>query len=315
MKHLTTNNRVWALLALGSAGVLGGALLSGCGGGAAMAGPIVPNPTNQEKILFVSRRSNPEGTLGGIWITNPDGSETKFLASGGSPSWSPNHTKIAFAAAGESASNAEIYIMDANGQNKRRLTQNVDNDFSPSWSPDGRRIVFVSERDERPNYFQDLYIVNVDNLQIERVTETLDSSVSHPAWSPDGSRIVFQTQPDVPRPPTPALYLVNSDGSGKSLVTSNGGEPDWQPNNQAILFRKFEAASGLYTITPTGANETSIAAGYSAPSYSPDGRKIVCVGVAPDNPINSELFLLNADGSNLVRLTNNEAQDLAPDWR
>ena len=69
------------------------------------------------------------------------------------PSWSPNGKRIVFMSArdghgGHGPSIYEIYVMDADGDNLQKLTNNPSDDRYPSWSPDGKRIAFESDRDE-----------------------------------------------------------------------------------------------------------------------------------------------------------------------
>ena len=57
------------------------------------------------------------------------------------PAWSPNGTKIAFGSSRDT--NPEIYVMDPNGSNIVRLTNNPAEDAQPAWSPDGQRLAFT----------------------------------------------------------------------------------------------------------------------------------------------------------------------------
>ena len=76
--------------------------------------------------------------------------------------------------------NPEIYVMDADGGNLRRLTDNSDKDFSPSWSPDGKRIAFMSDRDGQVHARHgwstyEIYVMNADrsipNLSLIHISE------------------------------------------------------------------------------------------------------------------------------------------------
>jgi hypothetical protein len=73
--------------------------------------------------------------------------------------------------------NREIYSMNADGSDVRRLTNNPAPDYSPAPSPDGRRIVFVSERDGNPN----IYSMNADGSDQRRLT-TSTVADEQPAW-------------------------------------------------------------------------------------------------------------------------------------
>jgi Tol biopolymer transport system component len=81
--------------------------------------------------------------------------------------WTPAlkaNGKIAFVSNRDG--NNEIYVMDADGSNQTRLTNNSADDSSPAWSPDGARIVFVSNRDG--NFL--IYTMNANGSSQTRLT-------------------------------------------------------------------------------------------------------------------------------------------------
>ena len=75
--------------------------------------------------------------------------------------------------------NFEIYVMDADGGNQRRLTENRQYDWSPSWSPDGERIAFMSERDGDGN--SEIYVMDADGGNQKNLTNNRNDDII-PAW-------------------------------------------------------------------------------------------------------------------------------------
>ena len=261
------------------------------------------------KLAFVSERDgNAE-----IYVMNADGSAQENLtrqpASDSHPSWSRDGRKIAFVSRRDG--NSEIYVMNADGSGLRNLTRTPSNDLDPAWSPDGRAIAFVVQkqcvrRPCAPAYETYLYVVNADGSGLRRLM-TRPERLFNPSWSADGKTIRY------------GRSLVQADGSGHSELPRNvpfAGA--WSPDGQRIaLVRSFANARnhklGLFVMNADGSNARRVAgkATSGAPAWSPDGRRIAfrrfdgqfgfdgqrgSVG-------NSDLFVLNADGSGLRRLT------------
>lgn len=84
----------------------------------------------------------------------------------------------------------EIWLMNADGSNKRQVTRNGKANFAPYFFPDGKRIIFASNMDDPKGRNFDLYKINVDGTGLERITdnETFDG---FPMFSPDGKKLVF----------------------------------------------------------------------------------------------------------------------------
>ena len=107
------------------------------------------------------------------------------------PAWSPDGERIAFTwQAGDGVRSRRIYLMDADGGNKRRLTGNDWLEETPAWSPDGTRVAFIVTRAHEGSDLQDLdiYVIGVDGTGQVRLTDTPGVD-AFPKWSPDGERI------------------------------------------------------------------------------------------------------------------------------
>jgi TolB protein len=87
-------------------------------------------------------------------------------------------------------SRLDIYIMDADGSGKRRITDNGAANFAPFPHPDGRRLIFSSNMDDPRRRNFDLYLIDIDGTGLERVTTHGDFG-GFPMFSPDGARLVF----------------------------------------------------------------------------------------------------------------------------
>ncbi len=151
-----------------------------------------------KRIAFRSTRDN---SLGEIYVMNADGTEvvrlTNSVGSNAEPSWSKSGQQIVFISTRAAvdptkfkSDDFDLYVMNDDGSNVVRLTDDKTGNFSPVFSPDGRSIAFTSARDHAGAPGVDLYLMNVDGTNVTRLTFQ-NGVANYPSWDPHSRRLAF----------------------------------------------------------------------------------------------------------------------------
>lgn len=119
--------------------------------------------------------------------------------------------------------NFEIYVMDTDGKNHRRLTDNPAIDWDPSWSPDGERIVFSSEKGDS-GWDIDIYVIDADGGNPRRLTRSPAENRT-PSWPPDGEHIAFASNGNGNND----IYVMDANGKIPQNLTGKFFEQDVTP--------------------------------------------------------------------------------------
>lgn len=171
---------------------------------------------------------------------------------------------------------SKLFVSRLDGTELRQLTTGPGNEATPKWSPDGASVAFASDRGGN----EDVWIVGADGSGARNLTNHPQSD-SHPSWSPDGREIVFcSTRGDGENDD---IYTIHIDGTGLRRLTDNG-----------LVWDTF-------------------------PSFSPDGRRILFRRLLRQRTsegtlINSEIMVMNRDGSGAANLTRDAFFDGWPAW-
>jgi WD40 repeat protein len=204
----------------------------------------------------------------------------------------------------------EIWVINADGSDQQKLTDNDATDWSPSWSPDGEQIAFVSNRDGN----DEIYVMDADGSNVRRLTQTTDASESFPAWSPDGTVISF----DSDRDGNWEIYTMTRDGSDPLRLTNNPADDwitSWSPDGNQIAFEsKRDGNYEIYVMGSDGSDQQRLTDNQTHDGFlawSPDGTKIAFMSQQDGN---YEIYVMNPDGTEQQRLTENSAQDSDPAW-
>jgi Tol biopolymer transport system component len=203
-----------------------------------------------------------------VYSVLPSGAGRHLLARGAEqPSWSPARRRIAYAGGGI-LGRSGIWVMNADGTAKRRLTR-LAGDGDPTWSPDGRRIAF--RRSSATSF--DLWTVPAGGGAARPLLQTPVASELEPDWSPDGKRLAFHSN----RRGGNQIWVMDIRTTHARRLTSgrDSFSPDWSPDGRRIA---FATGGRIAVIGADGKHRRVLPSGspFSAddPAWSPDGARI-----------------------------------------
>lgn len=214
-----------------------------------------------------------------------------------------------------SGGTGELRMVDLTSGESHSIAATENSDILPSFSPDGGSIAFANKSGGNTEIFS----IRSDGTELKNLTQNAARDAG-PAWSPDGSKIVFSSDRGAPSERT-YLYVMNIDGSQQErLLTGQGFEltPAWSPDGKSIAYScdRIDGRSrslDIFTVdlAAPGSERIVVSRRYhdANPTYSPDGKRIA---FASQSDGNHEIYIVNTDGTGLVRLTRNAGDDMMP---
>jgi|GEM_PF-659280 len=229
------------------------------------------------------------------------------------PVWSHDGARIAFNSDRDGAD--RIYIMDADGLNVRPLfNDSISTDLAPAWSPDGARIAFVSDRG---GIGRDIYVANANGTDIAAITRG-GAIKGDPVWTPDGLGLTYWERQidgvlqvltvEVANPSRIRPGSFSRGATGMAFWSADGARLFYESDRDGDYFRLYSADSsgnGARALTDAGVHS-------GRATIAPDDSLIIFTS---DRDQSDELYLSNADGSAVERLTDNLWSDHSPAWQ
>ncbi len=179
-------------------------------------------------------------------------------------------SKIAFVSdrdATKERRSKEIYIVDYDGWNPRRVTVNGSLNILPAWSPDGQKLAYTSYRQPPPGIF----VSSIFEMKNLRLTGA-QSQAFAPTWSPDGKRVAYSQSASG----NMEIFVSGADGSGTRKVTSSSASetaPCWSPTGNEIAFTSDRGGTPqIYLMDADGLNIrrlTTVGNWNDAPAWNP----------------------------------------------
>jgi Tol biopolymer transport system component len=209
----------------------------------------------------------------------------------------------------------DLWTMRSDGSGATKLTNDKTDDLFPEWSPNGKHIAWG--HGESASAYE-IWVMNADGSGRRQITfNTFDDL--DPVWSPDSTQLAFRSIRNGNRD----IFVINADGNGERRLTTEPGvdfAPDWSPDGTRITFTSDRSgAFAVYTMSAVDGSDVrkltpdSLNAGISR--YSPDGSQIAFADERCFTcTVQSDVWVINADGSGLRRVTNTPENETTESW-
>jgi Tol biopolymer transport system component len=247
-----------------------------------------------------------------IYIVNTDGTSPTNLSRNTAdeinPDWTPDASKVLFNS--DRNGTLSTYAMNADGSDAQVIGGASK---GPVLSPDGTRIAYIGPG--TPEGIEALYVMNADGSNQTRLTFAAGLATD-PVWSPDSSLISYRLVQSI----FSEIHIISPNGAGDHSIAGSGRYFDvtWSRDSSKITYTN-RTDGEIYIVAADGsvspANLTNNLPGFDTnPVWSSDGSQIAFLSDRDSANGNSELFLMNADGSNQRRVTNDGLSKREVSW-
>jgi dipeptidyl aminopeptidase/acylaminoacyl peptidase len=262
-----------------------------------------------------------------LWVVGADGTKDRFLTKGGGARWSPDGTRIAYVADGEPRG-SQIFVRWMNAEGASSQVTHVDQPIGDlRWSPDGKSIGFS------------MFVPATRAWHID-----MPAAPEGAKWTAAPRYVTNlhfrQDRRGFDKPGNLHLFVVSADGGSARAVTSGDwnvgarfdGQQgsvgwDWSPDGRTIVVAGLDEPGADTVYRNAHLVAVDVASGakrhldaqlgaWNDPVFSPDGRKIAFLGFPymPASYQAPELYVMNADGSGVQKLTSLDRDPGTPLW-
>jgi Tol biopolymer transport system component len=289
-------------------------------------------PGHNGHILFQRFQvGGPPGANGSFFEMDPDGASEHRVAPAAprdrGPVWSPDGSRFAFIriknrGSADRLATLQLMVMHADGSDLGAVGKFATSLWGqPMWSPDGSRIAVNASVLCGTHHVQGMAVIDVRTHERKAVCPRGPGlrEAAFESWSSTGL-IAFVTDGG-------RIGTMTPTGRHARLITPKGvrgRDPDWSPDGRHLVWASIFADDSIFVMGPRGGHVRRLTGPHpfpedvltdSAPAYSPNGERIVfdrcCFGPSKTD----EIFVMNADGRSLRRLTHNRAEDYDPNWQ